>query len=288
MIPCRCFEGCLGAAGRSAAAGADARAAAGAAAQHEARAEPVLEDVDEDCSLEDAATWLHPGNSCLPPLVEVPGAPLPLRRVVKPPDVDALWEWYLEQGMEEADASWASVWPSAAALATHIAAQPDIVRGLGVLELGAGLGIVGLSAAQGGAAWVTLVDREPLALHCAMTTASLCGLTTAGVDDQCAPEGSVRAVVSDWSALSAEAQVSVVLGAEVLYDTSEVKSLAQCAARLLSKGGVLLVADPVPERCPGCRAAFLAEAAALGGRGSEMPLDVPFGGLSVALLRVEF
>uniref|UniRef100_A0A7S4QJJ8 Calmodulin-lysine N-methyltransferase n=1 Tax=Alexandrium monilatum TaxID=311494 RepID=A0A7S4QJJ8_9DINO len=287
MVLCPCLAGCfLGAVGRSSSAAAHAAPDDAAPQPSGGSAELLLEAAEE--AAEDATRWLHPGSPCLPPLVEVPGAPLVLRRVVKPPDVDALWEWYLEQGMEEADASWASVWPSAAALAAHIAAQPELVRGLSVMELGAGLGAAGLTAARTGASRVTLVDREPLALHCAMATASLCGLTTAAVDEPCAPPHSIQAVVSDWGALAGQAPVSVVLGAEVLYDVSEVKSLAQCAARLLRNGGTALVADPVPERCPGCRTAFLAAAEALGGRGSESTLAVPFGELSVALLCVEF
>jgi predicted nicotinamide N-methyase len=66
------------------------------------------------------------------------------------------------------------VWPAAANLAALIARSPELVRGLRVCELGSGLGVAGLSAAKAGATTVTLVDREALALHCAMSTAEVC------------------------------------------------------------------------------------------------------------------
>ena len=66
------------------------------------------------------------------------------------------------------------MWPAAANLAALIARSPELVRGLRVCELGSGLGVAGLSAAKAGATTVTLVDREALALHCAMSTAEVC------------------------------------------------------------------------------------------------------------------
>ena len=123
----------------------------------------------------DKTILIHAGSASLPPLVQVPGGFLPLMAVVKPPDADVLWQWELSRGNMEADTSWASVWPAAANLAALIARSPELVRGLRVCELGSGLGVAGLSAAKAGATTVTLVDREALALHCAMSTAEVCG-----------------------------------------------------------------------------------------------------------------
>ena len=124
----------------------------------------------------DKTMLIHAGSASLPPLVQVPGGFLPLRAVVKPPDADVLWQWEKTRGNMEADTSWASVWPAAANLAALIARTPELVRGLRVCELGSGLGVAGLSAAKAGATTVTLVDREALALHCAMSTAEVRGL----------------------------------------------------------------------------------------------------------------
>lgn len=151
-------------------------------------------------SVQAAGRWLHAGDATLPPLVEVPGTPLTLlKRLVKPPDAETLYEWQCAHGQaEDPDPSWASVWPAAAALSARIASSPELVRGLSVVEIGSGLGVVALTAAAAGAAHVTLVDREPLALHCAMSTAAVNGLPTASLGDEDQAPGSVRAAVCSW------------------------------------------------------------------------------------------
>ena len=127
-----------------------------------------------DLRYEQRTKVIHAGSRELPPLIEVPGGDLPLQAVVKPPDADTLWQWEENRGNVDADASWASVWPAAANLAHLLAKEAALVKGRRVVELGAGLGIAGLTAAKTGAKSVTLIDREPLALHCAMSTA-VCG-----------------------------------------------------------------------------------------------------------------
>jgi len=134
----------------------------------------------------------------LPPLAEVAtGGYLPIASVVKPTSAEDLYDWCVRNGQPDVDSSWASVWPAAAALANLLAREPDLVRGRSVVELGAGLGVAGLSAAQAGASSVTLVDREPLALHCAMSTAECCELQG---EDESTPI--VNAVAADWAAVA--------------------------------------------------------------------------------------
>ena len=48
------------------------------------------------------------------------------------------------------------IWPAGRALATRLSAEPDLVRGRRVLELGTGLGIAGIAAADAGARHVFL------------------------------------------------------------------------------------------------------------------------------------
>lgn len=246
-------------------------------------------EMPEALDEQDEPKWISPpGDVRFPPLVEVAGGLLPLIRVVKPPDPDTLWEWYALRGQGEADPSWASVWPAAAALAGHIAQNPVLVRGLQVVELGAGLGIAGLSAAMQGAHCTLLVDREPLALHCAMSTALLNGLTTAAMGQATVPQ-TVCGSVSDWAQISEQVTGDIVLGAEVLHDPEEVPGLAHCSAQILRGGGTLLITDPLFERVAGVRAAMKREVEALGATVTETLIPVPGNrDAAVAVLHVEF
>ena len=131
------------------------------------------------------------------------------------------------------------MWPAAAALATYVTAQPQAVRDRAVVDLGAGLGAVGLTAASFGASSVTLIDSGPLALHCAMATAVLNGIRTGPVPTADGDDGdgvaTVSAAAADWADVSrdpadpADAEsltlcADVVLCAEVLYDANEVSA----------------------------------------------------------------
>lgn len=53
------------------------------------------------------------------------------------------------------------VWPAALELCAYLAWNPHLVQGRAVLELGAGVGLPGLLAAQLGALRVVLTDYEP-------------------------------------------------------------------------------------------------------------------------------
>ena len=68
---------------------------------------------------------------------------------------------------------WAYLWPGGAALITHLAANPALVRGKRVLDLGAGGGLVGIAAMQLGAASVLASDIDPVARQVAQLNAAL-------------------------------------------------------------------------------------------------------------------
>eukprot|EP00434_Breviolum_minutum_P045806 symbB.v1.2.041151.t1/scaffold7859.1/size8977/2 len=156
------------------------------------------------------------------------------RRLVKPPTVEALWEWYEEHGKTSADPSWAQVWPCCAALALHLAEHPELVQKRRIFELGAGLGVAGIAAALAGARDVLLLDREPIALHCAASTAAVHDLPVASVNDESAADNAVRAAVYDWAAPQTfNVRPDVILASEVLYDPSEAQEVANAAVQLL-------------------------------------------------------
>lgn len=59
---------------------------------------------------------------------------------------------------------WAFPWSGGLALAHHLVAHPDLVAGKRILDLGAGGGVVGITAARTGAASVLAAETDPLAV----------------------------------------------------------------------------------------------------------------------------
>ena len=68
------------------------------------------------------------------------------------------------------------LWASAEVLATRLTQEPSLVAGKRVLELGAGVGFVGLVATQLGAAEVVQTDYHPEALALCRSNAMLNGI----------------------------------------------------------------------------------------------------------------
>ena len=197
---------------------------------------------------------LHNGDVRFPPMDEVPcflwGVPR-LKKLVKPPDADILWQWHEELGYLDADPSWAELWPSASSLAAVLVDRQEIVRNQSVADLGCGLGVAGLTAAALGASSVLLMDKEPYALHCAMSTAALNQLSEY-----------VEATIVDWSANETQdphrSSATIALASDVLYDLDAVRGLVDLVCIVLKQpGGRLWVTDPELERVRGLRETFL-------------------------------
>jgi len=79
---------------------------------------------------------------------------------------------------------WAYVWGGGAVLVRHIRANPGLVQGRRVVDLGSGSGIVGIAAAQAGAASVLAaeVDRNGLAAIALNAAANGVDLASTGED----------------------------------------------------------------------------------------------------------
>lgn len=133
------------------------------------------------------------------------------------------------------------VWPASIALARLISHCPSLVAGKRVLEIGAGLGLVGNAAAKAGAAEVLMVDLDADVLQLARRSVpenipedpSLASVQTLDWGD--VPEG--------WPA----DRFDVVLAADVLYDAEAASGVADVVARALRGGGdgaMALVCDP--------------------------------------------
>jgi predicted nicotinamide N-methyase len=130
---------------------------------------------------------------------------------------------------------YALVWPSAKALAAPVL-SPDVLedgewRGARVLDLGCGLGLVGLAALSRGAR-VTFLDWEPTALRLAEASARASGLVGGTF------------VAADWRSPPPLPSFDRILGADVLYEHRNAPGVAAFLARHLAPDGEAWIVDP--------------------------------------------
>lgn len=126
---------------------------------------------------------------------------------------------------------WAEVWASGIALGEFCLAESSL-GGKRVLELGCGVGIAGIAAAQNGAE-VVMTDYEPDALEFARWNAAR-NLTGA------LPEFHLL----DWRRPSDLGRFDMILGADVIYDRANFLPLLQTIDRSLHPEGEVILSDP--------------------------------------------
>lgn len=125
---------------------------------------------------------------------------------------------------------WAECWPSGRVLAQRVLGQQGAGRTM--LELGCGIGVVCLAAAQAGFR-VLGTDYYAEALEFTEANAQRHGLT--GIDTR----------LVDWRRLPDDlGTFDLVTAADVLYETPQVALVAATIARSLAPGGVAWLADP--------------------------------------------
>ena len=158
---------------------------------------------------------------------------------------------------------WAEVWPSGEILGERLAAErsPD-PRGLSLLELGSGVGLLSLVAEASGypAARVLASDYYPEALDFVRANAWLNRL----------PEP--RTAMLDWRSMPDDLpRFDRVVAADVLYEREHVDLVIDAILGTLAADGLALVADP--GRPTAARFADRSERAGLLVRRERIPLQ---------------
>ena len=124
------------------------------------------------------------------------------------------------------------LWPAAIALAERLVAEPALVAGKRVLELGAGVGLPGLVAQHLGGR-VTQTDYQPAPLALARRNARQNGVT------------GIVTLEGDWRRFPTLPPFDVVLGSDILYERALHPALLALLPTVVAPGGLLLLSDPL-------------------------------------------
>jgi predicted nicotinamide N-methyase len=154
-------------------------------------------------------------------------------RLLRPRDGDALLDELLAEDDPDEDRLpfWAELWPAGLALARAVGSRP--LAGRRVLELGCGLGLVGVTAALAGAR-VLAVDRSPEAATFAAVNAARNGV----------PLQTAVCAFDQPDRLLRDAPWDLVLAADVLYEPRNLPVLLWLLPRLVDATGEVWLADP--------------------------------------------
>ncbi len=167
--------------------------------------------------------------------VTIPGSDTTLL-VTRPADTNVL----LDQAADDPEQNlpyWAELWPSGIALAAEIQADPSIVRGRDVLELGSGAGITAAVALKAGA---NLLATDYAAESLLLTR--ITALRHAGDEPETMR---INWREPDAALLGGHPEgYPVVLAADVLYERRDIDPLLELFDRIVAPDGVLWLAEP--------------------------------------------
>jgi len=125
---------------------------------------------------------------------------------------------------------WAVLWPAALGMAEYFW-QNTAFDGKRILELGAGLGLVGIVAAAKGAE-VVQTDFIPEALQLAEQNARINGIRK------------IQRVLADWRKFPLDDRFDLIIGSDILYEPTLHRFLKEIFQNNLKPGGTVVLADP--------------------------------------------
>ncbi len=131
---------------------------------------------------------------------------------------------------------WAKIWEASFVLAYFLGKQP-VKEGRRILEIGAGVGIVGIYAALCGHR-VTVTDINADALLFAKANALLNGVSADIVQRL------------DWNDSNLSASYDVIVGSEVVYDRQTYPTLVHFLRSALAPGGMIFLAKNLSLHAP--------------------------------------
>lgn len=125
---------------------------------------------------------------------------------------------------------WAQPWPASSILAERVLSEPRPAGGLQAIELGCGVGLVGMAAAAAG--WSVIAsDYDADAVTFAVHNAKANGLAVSGR-------------LLDYVNEPPDREYELILAADLLYERRYAEPLARWIAAGLSPAGRALVGDP--------------------------------------------
>ena len=151
----------------------------------------------------------------------------------------------LSQLTGDAAPYWAYPWAGGLALARYVLDHPECVRGLRVLDLGAGSGVAGIAAARAGAASVICAEIDPYGIAAIGLNAALNGVAVKCCGDDLTRGGAP--------------EVAVVLAGDVFYAAAVARKVTRFLHRCAMSGAAVLVGDPGRAHLPQARLHLVAE-----------------------------
>ena len=189
----------------------------------------------------DPAEFIHSHTTLSP----VPG--LPHIRLHLAHQATGLWR-LAAAASDDADPPppyWAFPWAGGMALARYLAAEPSVVVGKRVLDLGSGSGLVAIAAAKADATEVLASDIDPYAIAAIAANAAANGVT-------------VTARLGDLTAGPPPA-VDIILVGDLFYEPALALRVAAFLDRCRAAGIAALIGDPHRKYLPAARLRLLAE-----------------------------